>query len=272
MKPLNVDDLIKAGSHQWCPRCKRVLIPVGAATCQQCATMPTPPPPKTGHKSRSRSVKAPTVGEPTRITASGLAGLSTKENNSIWVIVAGKPITQGSMRMAGNTVAHAKGRELHEWRDAITVAALREAGHGWTPLDIPVAVDVCFTVQFPKRGVHADGLAADVGTPRVPPLRKPDVDKLLRAVQDGLSPRETRPGERFKLLVDDARIVDSTARKTYPCPHHTHPWALPFPGAVIRVAPLGQGIAPMPPSTLKTPSEPPEQITAWLAHTNARSA
>lgn len=272
MKPLNVDDLIKAGSHQWCPRCGQVLIPVGAATCQQCAIMPATSTPETNHKCRSRSVKAPTVGEPTHITTCGMAGLSTKENHSLWIIVAGKPITQGSMRMAGNTVAHAKGRELHEWRDAITVAALREAGNRWTPLDIPVAVDVCFTVPFPKRGVHADGLETAVGTPRIPPLRKPDVDKLLRAVQDGLSPREKHPGERFKLLVDDARIVDSTARKTYPRPHHTHPWALPFPGAVIRVAPLGADVAPMPASTLQTPGEPPEQVEHWLRCTTTRSA
>lgn len=113
------------------------------------------------------------------------------------LFVPGKPITQGSKDYKGrNTrgkailVESADG--LAEWRQRIAWAG---HGHGWRPYDGPCSVDLEFVVPRP------------VSTPkrRTPPaIRKPDVDKLLRAVLDALT------GVAW---TDDARVIDTRARK-----------------------------------------------------------
>lgn len=267
---MDVDELIKSGTHKWCPTCRQALILVARRTCTHCVNSPTAsaipsataPPPK---KASSRTFHPPTDITPTRIRPSALGELAHQDDHCLWIVAAGKPVTQGSMKAVGGVVKHSAGPELHEWRNTITREALRAVAGRWEELNIPVRLDVVLTVPNPKTVPAWSPMETEEGFPRIPPMVPPDVDKLLRAVQDALSPQDNRKkGEeaktrdrRFRLLVDDARIVDSNARKTYPRPRHTHAWALDYPGAVIRVTPLGSPVAALPPSTLSLPGDFP---------------
>src|SRR6266496_5560569 len=112
----------------------------------------------------------------------------------------GLPISQGSKSYKGHRrgkpvlVESAKG--LKPWRGMVQTAithAMRMAvppRAGW-PLLGPVAVDLCFTMRRP------------VGAPktrRTWPIVYPDLDKLVRAVEDSA----TDAG----LWHDDAQVVD----------------------------------------------------------------
>lgn len=270
---MDVDTLIKNGTHQWCPTCRAAIIPVAARMCQRCTSFGPPPETvqPTPKQPSSRTFNPPTPGSTTIFKTEELGELSRFEDLSLWIVAAGKPITQGSMRaVAAGVAKHSNGPALHAWRDTITKEALRVVEGKWRKLNIPVRLDVVLTLPPPKTLPAWLPLTADVGTPRVPPMTPPDVDKLLRAVQDALSPQDNKKkGEavkgrdrRFQLLTDDSRIIDSSVRKTYARPRHTHSWALDYPGAVIRIAPVGQGIAPLPETTLMEPADFPEQAKA----------
>lgn len=215
------------------------------------------------------------------VAESHQGGLLTYPDRTLWIVAAGNPITQGSMRaVAAGVIKHDKGPELRQWRNTITREALRLVGDGWTAVNGPVRLQVALTVPWPSKpigGVIVPRTAGEI--PRMPPIQVPDVDKLLRAVQDALSPRDDKKsGEseklrdrRFKLLTDDSRIVDSRAVKTYPAPEHTHPWALPWPGAVIRVVPLDVHTDPFPESTLSNPGVLPPAAQALCDQVTARN-
>ncbi len=108
--------------------------------------------------------------------------------------VDGLPIPQGSKTIAkggGKTwLRDANAAKLKPWRRKVAAAA--DVGHTF---DCPVELFAVFYLPRPKR-------------PRwwVPAV-KPDVDKLLRALCDGM----TDGG----LISDDARIVVSHAYKRY---------------------------------------------------------
>lgn len=191
-------------------------------------------------------------------------------------------MSQGSMRaVAAGVVKHEKGPKLRAWRNVITREALRIGGDQWVPVSGPVTVHVTLTVPAPRRIDTSSVVPMAAGAvPRCPAAKKPDVDKLLRAVQDALSPRDDKKkaeavktqDRRFKLLVDDSLVVDSCASKTYPRPLHTHPWALPWPGAVIRVGPVGETFA-MPSSSLEEDPGPfPSEAQTLLEQVTARGA
>jgi Holliday junction resolvase RusA-like endonuclease len=117
--------------------------------------------------------------------------------DTVSFFIEGVPVPQGS-----KTVSQAKGRawlrdanaaRLKPWRHVIAT----HADLGVT-FDCPVIVTLSFVLPRPQR-------------PRWEvPAVKPDIDKLVRAVMDGL----TDGG----LLGDDARVVDLTATKRYPTP------------------------------------------------------
>ena len=121
----------------------------------------------------------------------------TDSPDTVSFFIEGVPVPQGS-----KTVSQAKGRawlrdanaaKLKPWRHVI--AAHADLG---VTFDCPVTVTLSFVLPRPKR-------------PRWPvPAVKPDLDKLVRAVMDGL----TDGG----LLGDDARVVNLTASKRYPTP------------------------------------------------------
>lgn len=117
--------------------------------------------------------------------------------------VLGMPISQGSMGVNRRTgqLYHVKNAQLAVWRQKVQFGALNTARlAGWKlPLNCPLLLSVQFYLARPKHPKFKDYAAT-----------KPDVDKLLRAVQDGLSPRQ---GGKF--TVEDSRFVDSHATKAY---------------------------------------------------------
>jgi Holliday junction resolvase RusA-like endonuclease len=105
--------------------------------------------------------------------------------------VDGQPVPQGSMKVINGRVIHAKGSELAAWRSAIALRA-REAGA--KPHIEPVEIEMIFTMTRPKT----------VNRPE--PSVAPDLDKLVRAVLDGLTAIAYR---------DDGQVVRLTATKEY---------------------------------------------------------
>lgn len=111
---------------------------------------------------------------------------------SVSLRVDGVPVQQGSMnayiRGGRAVLVHAKNKALGAWRDKVAVETQAAAlAAGWElPLDEPVTVFVVFYMPRPK------------SVKRALPSTKPDLDKLLRAVGDGLG---------NGIVKDDSRIV-----------------------------------------------------------------
>lgn len=111
--------------------------------------------------------------------------------------VLGTPAPQGSKQayvVGKRAVVTEDSKRSAPWRDSVSAAAV-DAMNGHPPVDGPVDVAVTFNFIRPKT------------SKRVYPSVIPDVDKLLRAVLDGL----TAGG----VFVDDSRVVDVTGRKRY---------------------------------------------------------
>jgi crossover junction endodeoxyribonuclease RusA len=122
---------------------------------------------------------------------------------ALTLFVPGLPIPQGSMRAfvaRGRAhMAHDNRDSLATWRASITQAAAHCWG-GLPPLDEPVNVTLDFWLHRP------------VSAPRYRrhPDRRPDLDKLTRAVFDALT---------GVVFTDDARVVWLLARKFYAIDH-----------------------------------------------------
>jgi Holliday junction resolvase RusA-like endonuclease len=117
--------------------------------------------------------------------------------DTVSFFIEGVPVPQGS-----KTVSQAKGRawlrdanaaRLKTWRHVIAT----HADLGVT-FDCPVIVTLSFVLPRPQRPRW--------GVPAV----KPDIDKLCRAILDGL--------QDGGLLAEDSRVVTLTATKRYPNP------------------------------------------------------
>lgn len=130
----------------------------------------------------------------------------------LWV--QGVPAPQGSKTAYGGTrangtrytnVVESGKKKLEPWRAAVTAVA---AGRGGAPPKTDVHVEMVFYLPRP-RGHYGTGRNAGRLKPSAPTYcaTKPDVDKLLRAVFDGL----TDSG----LLHDDAQVVSCYAVKKY---------------------------------------------------------
>lgn len=246
---VDVQALLNRGSHVVCQVCRGVVR--GGSNCRFCHTPPTGP---TGPTGPTRPT-GPTGPKPVDGRASGdlVGGLAGLPSQTLWVVVFGDPVTQGSMRaLAGGVVAHEKAQELKRWRRALTQEAARRCGPGWHVVQAAVQLEAVFTVRRPAGAPKA----------RTFPAVKPDSDKLLRAAQDSLAPRSAVDG---RVLADDSRIVDARAVKTYPSPAHTHPWALPKPGVVLRLTVAGGGVQPTPSGVLTDPGMPPHQLACYLS-------
>lgn len=111
--------------------------------------------------------------------------------------VHGTPVPQGSKRafvVNGRAViVDVKDERLKAWRKAVATAAA-SVSRG-APIDAPVEVRVMFGIERPA------------SVTREWPSVAPDVDKLARAVLDGL----TDSG----LISDDSRVVRLVAEKVY---------------------------------------------------------
>lgn len=115
--------------------------------------------------------------------------------------VYGKPEPQGSSRAwlpkgSRRPIVTSANKKLKPWRQQIAACALEfsEAAFG---SDVPVEVNLRFTFQRPR----------SVSEKKRPGMTvKPDIDKLVRAVFDGIT---------GILIHDDAQIVRHTASKEY---------------------------------------------------------
>lgn len=132
---------------------------------------------------------------------------------SITLIIDGTPAPQGSKRHVGGGRMIEMSKAVAPWRESIK----------WTcrakkiqPIDGPVAIEITFTVQKP---------ASAPKTRKTWPIKRPDLDKLVRSTLDGLS-----EGGAWR---DDSQVVELTARKVYPDSGHMH--SLSTPGAHITI-------------------------------------
>lgn len=128
----------------------------------------------------------------------------------IELVVPGEPVAQGSKRPVGRGVGIESNRErLLPWRQAIANQA-SEAMAGREPFAGPVAVEASFHFRRPLAH-FGTGRNADALKPSAPIVRasKPDLDKLLRAIFDGMA------GIVYR---DDGQVVDVYACKHYGAP------------------------------------------------------
>ena len=137
--------------------------------------------------------------------------------------VPGVPAPKGSLRAfsRGKHVALVwnNADKVRPWMSSISLAA-RDAGA--TPVEGPVSVGVTFRLPRPKGHYGAKGLKASAP---LWPSKKPDVDKLVRALLDALT------GIAWG---DDAQVVSVSASKVYAGPTG--------PGAFVSVGlPSGNG-------------------------------
>lgn len=128
---------------------------------------------------------------------------------SVWV--SGTPIPQGSVvpvlsKTTGKPFVKQASKKLPAWRRDIVAEVKRmletQAEHGfeWVVNDEPYALDLWFIFDRPKSQSKAERES-------MWRWRRPDIDKLVRAVMDAL--------EVAGVLADDARIVDLKATKSY---------------------------------------------------------
>lgn len=134
--------------------------------------------------------------------------------------VVGLPAAQGSRlpirAKSGRIVGHRETSKNHApWRTAVAHAAKAAADQLLAPLDGPLMLHVDFRFAMPKarpKRIRERGWNLKTSAP--------DIDKLLRALGDGL----TAGG----LITDDARIVTVTAAK-----YEVVGWT----GATVRIEP-----------------------------------
>ena len=105
--------------------------------------------------------------------------------------VEGKPVPQGSLVFMKGRPIHAGADRLATWR--ADIARLGKSA-GCQPSDRPIAISLIFNMIKPK--------TVNRQMPTVPP----DLDKLIRAVLDGLT------GVAYK---DDGQVVRISAVKIY---------------------------------------------------------
>ena len=132
-------------------------------------------------------------------------------SDSVTIRVIGEPAPQGSKKHVGHGVMIESSKKVKPWRLAVAWAA-REAG---IHVPGPVEVEMVFTLRKPTSAPKRR---------KTWPDKKPDADKLCRAVFDSLVTAGA--------IEDDARVVQLVALKVFP---GEHPDALDVPGAVIRI-------------------------------------
>lgn len=131
------------------------------------------------------------------MTGRARAELALTEAVPFVVFVAGHPAPQGSKRHVGNGVMVESSKRVKPWREDVRAALLDEHGQPRRQFgDAAVAVELAFVMPRPT------------STPkrRTPPaIRKPDIDKLARALLDAI----TSAG----VVADDARVTHLCATK-----------------------------------------------------------
>lgn len=148
--------------------------------------------------------------------------------------VVGHPKPKGSLKCIG-----ARGRRGHvliednagtkPWRDEIARIARQASQRPEKRQPITVEITSTLTRPVSHYGTGRNASKVKRSAPEYPTAHGTgDVDKLARLVLDAL--------QDVGILGDDTQVVEVTSRKTYP-DHPLVPDALPYAGAVIRVAP-----------------------------------
>ena len=137
------------------------------------------------------------------------------------IVVRGIPAPQGSKTafvVKGRAILTEASKRTKPWRQDVKGIAF-EVRAGAPPLDGPLVARMVFTMPKP---------ASSPKTRRIFAMRKPDLSKLARAIEDSL----TDAG----VIADDARIVEySRLAKVFP---NEDPEALDSPGVRITIEPL----------------------------------
>ena len=127
--------------------------------------------------------------------------------------VYGAPGPQGSKRHVGKGVMVESSKKVAPWREAVKWAVI-PTGLKATP-GLPLSLEVTFTLAKPQSAPR---------NRRTWPMRKPDLDKLIRSTMDAL----TESG----VWEDDARVILITAAKCFPGEGYQ---SLSAPGAWIKI-------------------------------------
>ena len=136
------------------------------------------------------------------------------------VTVLGVPVPQGSMRSLGpRRMVHSNAEKLRPWRDTVAWHVMQQMTDLiLIPFEGPVAVRATFVLPRPQSAPAR----------RWAPDRKPDIDKLLRALLDACT-----AGGAWR---DDAQVVTVAVSKVYAVPPAV-------PGVTFTVAPAERGEA-----------------------------
>ncbi len=130
-----------------------------------------------------------------------LATRSIRSETLISFQVHGLPIPQGSTRawvLHGKPVITSSAKGLATWRRLVADVAQNYAPA--EPWEGPVGIELHFGLPKPKSAPKRK---------RVWPDKRPDLDKLTRAVLDALT---------YVVFADDSQVVDIRASKDYGAP------------------------------------------------------
>lgn len=112
------------------------------------------------------------------------------------LFVPGRPAPQGSKRHVGNGVMVEMSKYVKPWRSDIRDALIAE-WDGKPPLYGPIALELAFVMQRPA--------SLSVRKPTPPAVKRPDWDKLSRAVCDAITSAQ--------VYKDDSQIVHAVVSK-----------------------------------------------------------
>jgi crossover junction endodeoxyribonuclease RusA len=119
---------------------------------------------------------------------------------ALTVFVSGKPAPQGSKRHVGNGVLVESSKAVKPWRQDVREGCLVD---GQPRVHFPQGVGVVVTLTFVMP--RPSGLPKTKPTPAH--TKRPDVDKLTRAVFDAIG--------SAGVWHDDSQVVDTKQRKRY---------------------------------------------------------
>lgn len=108
------------------------------------------------------------------------------------VFVPGVPAPQGSKRHVGRGILIESSKAVGPWRERVALAA---HSHARGLLGGPVSVDLVFVLPRPKSAPKCTTL---------PAVKRPDIDKLARAILDALT---------GVWIADDSQVIDLRATK-----------------------------------------------------------
>lgn len=108
------------------------------------------------------------------------------------VFVAGSPAPQGSKKYLGNGIMVESSKAVKPWRVDVAWAV---RAHFPTPLDGAVRLELEFVMPRPKSAPKKSTPAA---------VKRPDLDKLARAVLDAIT---------GVVVADDSQVVELVASK-----------------------------------------------------------